>query len=213
MADELIDLDLEVVHSTQDAILLSDGDTEDWVPWSLIAADDLLRWFDFSQAHKRLITYVGRKGRTETAPFYETLVAEKIVPYITAAGRAKIAYHKNQGHRVVLISASIEELIKPLAQHLGLAQDYLCTHLEVQNNRYTGELEGLPCYGVGKVYWAREWAMTNGLDFPQTVGYFYTDSSSDLPLLELAAQPVAVNPSRKLTKIAKARGWPVERFD
>lgn len=49
MADELIDLDLEVVHSTQDAILLSDGDTEDWVPWSLIAADDLLRWFDYEK--------------------------------------------------------------------------------------------------------------------------------------------------------------------
>jgi HAD superfamily hydrolase (TIGR01490 family) len=177
-----------------------------------IALSYKLRWLDFGQAHGRLITYVGRHGRAETAQFFDDLVTKKILPYLTAAGQAKIEWHKAQGHRVVIISASIEELVKPVAAHLGLGEDYLCTHLTMQNDHYTGELDGPLCYGSGKIHWAREWAAKNGLNFPETVGYFYTDSSSDLPLLEMADHPVAVNPSRKLAKIAAARGWKVERF-
>jgi phosphoserine phosphatase len=95
---------------------------------------------------------------------------------------------------------------------LGLGPDYLCTRLAVQDDRYTGRLDGPLCYGPAKVYWAKKWINENRLDFPQAIGYFYTDSSSDLPLLELAARPIAVNPSRKLAKIATARGWAIEKF-
>jgi HAD superfamily hydrolase (TIGR01490 family) len=171
-----------------------------------------LSWLDFGQAHGRLIRYVARHGRAEAAPFFENMVADKILPHLTPAGRTKIEWHQEQGHRVVIISASIEELVKPVAQHLSLGEDYLCTHLAVQDGVYTGELEGPLCYGPGKIHWAKAWAAKNGLDFPATVGYFYTDSSSDLPLLEMAEHPIAVNPSRKLAKIAAAKGWAIEHF-
>ena len=85
-----------------------------------IALSYKLRWLDFGQAHGRLITYVGRHGRAEAAQFFDDLVMKKILPYLTAAGQAKIEWHKAQGHRVVIISASIEELVKPVAEHLGL---------------------------------------------------------------------------------------------
>lgn len=171
-----------------------------------------LKLLDFGQTHARLITYVGRHGRTEAAKFFESRVTGQILSRLTAAGKAKIEWHKNQGHRVVIISASIEEIVKPVAEHLGLGQDYLCTRLAVENDHYTGELDGPLCYGPGKVYWARKWAAKNKLEFPEAAGYVYTDSASDLPLLETAAHPIAVNPSRKLAKIAAARGWPIERF-
>ncbi|MBN1217958.1 MAG: HAD family hydrolase [Anaerolineae bacterium] len=177
-----------------------------------IALSYQFRWLDFGQAHGRLITYVARHGRAEVSRFFDELVTNRILPHLTPAGRAKIEWHTGQGHRVVIISASIEELVKPVAQALGLGGDYLCTHLSVKDGSYTGELDGPLCYGPGKIHWAKEWATRNGLDFPETVGYFYTDSSSDLPLLEMADHPIAVNPSRKLAKIARARGWPIERF-
>ena len=110
------------------------------------------------------------------------------------------------------LSASIEEIVRPVAEYLGLGEDYLCTRLAVQNDRYTGQLDGPLCYGPGKVYWAEQWAIKNNLEFPPPHSYFYTDSSSDLPLLELVTQPVPVNPSRKLANIAAARGWSIERF-
>ena len=170
------------------------------------------RSLDFGQAHGKLIRYVARKGRAEAAPFFDDLVNNKIIPHITIAGRDKIAWHKAQGHRVVIISASIEEMVQPVADHLELGDDYLCTHLSVQGDEYTGELDGPLCYGPGKIEWAKQWAAKNGLDFPKTVGYFYSDSSSDLPLMELADHPIAVNPSKKLAEIAERRGWLIEKF-
>jgi HAD superfamily hydrolase (TIGR01490 family) len=171
-----------------------------------------LKRLDFGQAHGRLITYVGHTGQRETANFFADWVPRRLLPRLTATGQAKIEWHKQQGHRVVILSASIEEIVRPVAEYLGLGQDYLCTRLAVQNDRYTGKLDGPLCYGPGKVYWAEQWAIKNNLKFPPPHSYFYTDSSSDLPLLELVTQPVPVNPSRKLAKIAAVRGWAVERF-
>ncbi len=169
-----------------------------------------LKRIDLGQAHARLISRVGRHGRAEVAPFFEEWVTRRLLPRLSPTGRGKIEWHRQQGHRVVIITATIEEIAGPVAAHLGL--EYISTRLATHNGRYTGLLDGPPCYGPGKVYWARQWSLANKLDFPQAVGYFYTDSSSDLPLLELARYPVAVNPSRKLAKIAEARQWPIERF-
>ncbi len=169
-----------------------------------------LKQIDFGEAHLRLISTVGQNGQTATQPFFEEWVACKLLPQLNAVGRRKIDWHTAQGHRVVIISASIEEIVRPVANHLGV--DYLCTRLAVKNNRYTGQLDGPLCYGHGKVSHAARWAAQNNLDFPQCVGYFYTDSSSDLPLLDLAQNPVPVNPSRRLAKIAAERGWLSERF-
>lgn len=167
---------------------------------------------DFGQAHARLITRVGRHGPAEAAAFFNGWIPQKLFPCLTPAGKAKIEWHRQQGHRVVLVSASIEEIVSPVAGHLGLGADYLCTRLHVENGRYTGRLEGPACYGPGKVERVKAWAAQNGLDFPLPNSYFYTDSPSDLPLLEQVSHPVAVNPSPRLAKIARARGWPVEQF-
>lgn len=170
------------------------------------------KMLDFGQTHARLISHVGKYGHAEATEFFEEWVTRRLLPRLVPTGKAKIDWHKDQGHRVVIISASIKEIVGPIARHLGLGEDYLSTRLAVQNNHYTGELDGPLCYGPGKVHWAKTWAAQNKLDFPESVGYFYTDSSSDLPLLEMVAHPVAVNPSRKLAKIATARNWPIERF-
>ena len=170
------------------------------------------KWLDFGQAHVRLIDHVGRNGYQEATQFFEGWVTGRLLSHLTTPGRAKIEWHRAQGHRVVIISASIEEIVRPVAAHLGLGDDYLCTRLARENNHYLGRLDGPQCYGPGKVYWAKQWLAQNDLDFPEAIGYVYTDSSSDLPLLEVAQYPIAVNPSRKLRKIAKTRGWPIERF-
>jgi HAD superfamily hydrolase (TIGR01490 family) len=171
-----------------------------------------LKQLDFGQAHGRLINHVGRYGQSEAAQFFAEWIPRRLLPRLTAAGQAKIAWHKSQGHRVVILSASIEEIVKPVAEHLGLGEDYLCTHLAVQNDRYTGQLDGPLCYGLGKVYWAEQWTLRNNWKFPPPTSYFYTDSASDLPLLEIVTYPIPINPSRKLAKIAAARGWSIEKF-
>jgi HAD superfamily hydrolase (TIGR01490 family) len=209
------DLDFTLLDTSSGLMYIREALKQRRVPWWVVASIGLryqVNKLDYGQAHARLMTYIGREGWAETAKFFQAWIPRKLLPRLTTAGKAKIEWHKNQGHRVVIVSASIEEIVKPVASHLGLGSDYLCTRLAVENGHYTGVLDGPLCFGPGKVQWAKTWAAENNLQFPQSVGYFYTDSSSDLPLLELADNPVAVNPSRKLARIAVARGWPIEKF-
>ncbi len=177
-----------------------------------IAVRYQLKSFDYGEANAWLIKYAGRYGQTEAKQFFQEWVARRVFPKIVAAGKAKIAWHKSQGHRVLILSASIEEIVRPVAEYLGLGTDYLCTHLEVVDNNYTGMLDGPMCYGTGKIHWAKSWCAQNNLPFPEALGYFYTDSSSDAPLLELVQHPVAVNPSRKLAKIATTKNWSIVQW-
>jgi len=135
---------------------------------------------------------------------------EMLRDYIAPAARERITWHRQQGHRVAIVSASTPYAVSPVAHDLGLGEDYLATHLEVISGRFTGRLIEPPCYGDGKVTLTRAYSTQHNLDLAKS--YFYTDSYHDLPLLESVGHPVAVNPSRKLKGIAAERRWPVERF-
>lgn len=209
------DLDHTLLNTSSGLVYLQEIIRQRRVPPWVVAYLGLryrLKLLDLGETHARLMRYVGRAGQAETAKFFEEWVSRRLLSRITPAAKAKLEWHKDQGHRVVIISASIEEIVRPVASHLGLGQDYLCTRLIVRNGHYTGEVDSPDCYGHGKVHWAKLWLANNALEFPQAIGYFYTDSSSDLPLLEVAAYPIVVNPSSKLVKIAKTRGWQIERF-
>jgi HAD superfamily hydrolase (TIGR01490 family) len=171
-----------------------------------------LNLIEFGQAHARLITRVAKDGQVEAAKFFAQWIPRTLYPHLLTQAQEKVEWHRNQGHRVMIVSASIGEIVKPVAAHLGLGEDYLCTHLAIENGRYTGELDGPACHGTGKVYWVKQWAAKNKLTFPLNDSYFYSDSATDLPLLERVTYPIVVNPSGKLAKIAEARGWPIERF-
>jgi HAD superfamily hydrolase (TIGR01490 family) len=209
------DLDYTLLDTSSGITYIKEAVWQRRIPIWVVAALSIqyqIKSIDFGEAHARLIRYVGSPGHQPTQLFFQEWVERRLIPRLAPTGLEKIRWHQAQGHRVVINSASIEEIIKPVTNHLGLGGDYLCTRLSVKNGRYTGMLDGPTCYGQGKVYWAEKWAKDNGLNFPECVGYFYTDSSSDLPLLELADHPVAVNPSRKLARIAVQRGWPIEKF-
>jgi phosphoserine phosphatase len=84
------------------------------------------------------------------------------------------------------------------------------TRSEVENGVYTGELNGPFCYGEGKVEAMKNLASWNGYDLAQS--YAYSDSASDLPMLDVVGHPVAVNPDSKLERVARRNGWPIVIF-
>src|SRR5690606_27446395 len=113
------------------------------------------------------------------------------------------------GHRVVVISASPEEIVRPLCRHLGVA-DVIATRAAVdEEGRYTGELE-LYAYGPGKAEAMRAMAEEEGIDLEAS--YAYSDSITDLPMLEAVGHPIAVNPDSALRVIAEERGWEIRKF-
>ena len=76
-----------------------------------------------------------------------------------------------------------------------------------ENGLLTGDLDGPLCYGDGKVIRAEQWAEEAGVDLD--VSYFYSDSYSDIPMLERVGHPRVVNPDFRLRRIAKKKGWPI----
>ncbi len=115
--------------------------------------------------------------------------------------------HGDLGHDRVVISASPTEIVSRLAHTAGLEHGIGTTAARDGQDVYTGELEGPFCYGEGKVAVMQAIALEQGYDLAAC--YAYSDSASDLPMLEAVGHPVAVNPEPELRLIAQERGWPV----
>ncbi|HWB89290.1 MAG TPA: HAD-IB family hydrolase [Acidimicrobiia bacterium] len=137
-------------------------------------------------------------------------VDEVVTPLVYAEALAIMAEHRGEGRRVVVISASPEEIVRPLCRHLGI-DDVIATRAAVdEEGRYTGELE-LYAYGPGKAGAIRELAEAEGIDLEAS--YAYSDSITDLPMLDIVGHPVVVNPDSQLAAVAAERGWEVRRFE
>jgi HAD superfamily hydrolase (TIGR01490 family) len=129
-------------------------------------------------------------------------------PLVFAEAAELIADHKLCGRDVVIVSASGEEIVAPIARALG-ATHAMATRMVVEDGKYTGEIE-FYCYGEGKAAAIRELAAREG--YALEYCYAYSDSSTDLPMLEAVGHPAVVNPDRALRKEAAARGWAVLSF-
>lgn len=129
-------------------------------------------------------------------------------PLVFAEAADLIADHKLCGRDVVVVSASGEEIVAPIARALG-ASHAMATRMVVEDGRYTGEI-AFYCYGEGKVEAIRALAAREGYALEHC--YAYSDSITDLPMLSAVGHPTVVNPDRALRKEAAARGWPVLTF-
>jgi HAD superfamily hydrolase (TIGR01490 family) len=120
-----------------------------------------------------------------------------------------IREHREAGRLVYIISASPEEIVAPLARYLGV-DDYLATRSSVdEDGRYTGTTE-LYCYGPRKAEVMVEVAKERGIDL--AASYAYSDSATDIPMLECVGNATAVNPDRELQRAAREHGWEIRTF-
>jgi HAD superfamily hydrolase (TIGR01490 family) len=133
---------------------------------------------------------------------------EIVDPLVFAEAKNLIADHKLCGRDVVVVSASGEEIVAPIAAALG-ATHAMATRMVVEDGKYTGEV-AFYCYGEGKVEAIRALAEREG--YPLEHCYAYSDSITDVPMLDMVGHPAVVNPDRGLRKEAAARGWPVLTF-
>lgn len=168
-----------------------------------------LGFFNYPVVAAKLAQTTARQNEAQTLAVCQAFFDDMLVDYVAQQAVRRIEEHRAQGHIVTLVSASTSYVVAPVAAHLGIS-DYLCTRLEVRNGRFTGAIVQPPCYGADKIWHARQFAQRHGGDLAQA--YFYSDSLSDLPLLEAVGHPVVVNPDPRLKPVAGQRGWPIERF-
>jgi HAD superfamily hydrolase (TIGR01490 family) len=136
-------------------------------------------------------------------------VVPRLLDKVRPEAKQLLELHHRAGRDTYIVSAAPQEIVGPFAEALGMTGG-IGTVSEVVDGVYTGELAGPFCYGPGKVEAIKEMAGWEGFDLSRCYGY--SDSASDLPMLEAVGHPVAVNPDRALADVATVRGWPVVVF-
>ncbi len=148
--------------------------------------------------------------RDEIEALVTETVDEVVAPLVYAEALAIMEQHRAAGRKVVVISASPEEIVRPLCRYLGITEIIATRAAVDEEGRYTGEIE-LYAYGPGKAEAMEAKARAEGIDLDAS--YAYTDSITDLPMLEAVGHPVVVNPDAALAAIAQERGWEVRHFE
>jgi HAD superfamily hydrolase (TIGR01490 family) len=144
-----------------------------------------------------------------TALVHEHLT-DVIEPIVYDEALELIRAHQAAGRLVYLVSASPVEIVEPLAAFLRV-DGAIASRARIDNQgRYTGEVD-FYSYGPFKADAIRELAEREGLDLSRS--FAYSDSVTDAPMLEAVGHPVAVNPDRDLTRLARARGWEIRHFE
>jgi HAD superfamily hydrolase (TIGR01490 family) len=133
---------------------------------------------------------------------------EIIDPIVYDEAVELIGLHKAAGRDVVIVSSSGEEVVGPIGAMLG-ADHVVATRMVVADGKYTGEIE-LYAYGVEKASAIRELASERGYVLSEC--YAYSDSVTDVPMLESVGHPFAVNADRALRRVAVERDWPALTF-
>jgi len=136
-------------------------------------------------------------------------ILPRLLARLRPEARRLLDRHRQAGRDTFIVSAAPQEIVEPLAHSLGMTSG-IGTRSKVVDGHYTGELDGPFCYGIGKVEAIVELANWNGYELHQC--YAYSDSASDLPMLEAVGHPVAVNPDGKLERHARRHGWPIVIF-
>jgi len=144
----------------------------------------------------------------EMRSLVEDAMEPALRPLVSREPLELVARHKDRGERVYVVSATVQEIVEPLALELGFdgALGSLC---EIVDGRYTGR-SLRACHAEGKAEAVRQLAADEGIDL--AVSTAYSDSHTDLPFLEVVGNPVVVNPDRELRRVAQARGWPILTF-
>lgn len=134
---------------------------------------------------------------------------DDIEPEICVEGRARVEWHRAQGHTLVLLTSGTFFSVEPLQRLLGIPH-LVCTQLEIAEGKLTGHYFPPSCFGPGKLAAGRRFAEQHGIDMARS--YFYTDSYSDVPMLLEVGEPRVINPDPRLRRWANQRGLKVENW-
>jgi HAD superfamily hydrolase (TIGR01490 family) len=160
-------------------------------------------------ALKALAGYRG-VPETEMVLRCEDWFSSHVERHIADLGRVAVERHRDRGDLLAIVTGATPYMARPLAKRLSI-EHLVASELEVDGEgRFTGRPEDPLCIGEGKV--VRTERLAEELGFRVDEATFYSDSLTDLPLLERVREPVVVNPDPRLRRVARQRGWPIERW-
>jgi HAD superfamily hydrolase (TIGR01490 family) len=165
-----------------------------------------LNLLDIDRALERSSEWIRGRSEADIALHCREWYREMVRCYLQPEMVRRVRVHREQGHLVAILSSTTNYLAEPLAEELGI-EHLLVSRLVVEDGRFTGEAHRPICFGDGKLYWARRFAAEHQVNFAES--FFYTDSVTDVPMLEIVGHPQVVNPDPLLRRVARQRGWQV----
>lgn len=149
---------------------------------------------------------LAQHSKAQLDAWHEQFMREYVAPMRLAKADELLDKHRSQGDFLLIITATNRFVTEPIARALGV-DDLLASDPEFVDGAYTGQVSGIPCFAAGKVTKLEQWLQANPFDLLDS--YFYSDSHNDLPLLEMVAKPVAVDPDDILAEHAERHEWPI----
>jgi HAD superfamily hydrolase (TIGR01490 family) len=176
--------------------------------WPLYRAGLVSRARFYGAWAKHMPWLIAGLTREDADRVFQWIVEQDVLPQLQQDVVEILRQHQQEGHRVVLVSGTFQPLLERIAEALRVG-DALGTRLAQRNGRYTGGIVPPLCMGRGKARRIRAFLERDGRGISLGESFAYTDSVSDLPVLEMVGHPVAVYPEEELAALAAERGWPV----
>lgn len=135
--------------------------------------------------------------------------SQRLARRISDKARELVAQHRERGDLLAIVTATNGFLAAAAAEIVEI-RHVIASRPRIEGQMFTGDIEGVPCFGPRKLACLESWLATLGYsrrDFAQT--WFYSDSANDLPLMSEMTRPVAVDPDERLRAHAERLGWPV----
>ncbi|MFD5868374.1 HAD family hydrolase [Corynebacterium sp. NPDC060344] len=164
---------------------------------------------DIAEAREQALAFIKGHRVDDTLAMAEEIFDEIIGDRVYSGTRELADLHLQAGQEVWLVTAAPVQLAQVIARRLGLT-GALGTVAEVEDGKFTGRLVGDILHGPGKKHAVAALAASSGLDLSRCAAY--SDSANDVPMLSMVGSAVAINPDRRLRRVAEERGWSVRDY-
>ncbi|WP_034913710.1 MULTISPECIES: HAD family hydrolase [Erwinia] len=209
----LFDLDETVISEDSTGLWLRWLVSQGFAPAGLIDEEQALMT-QYYQGTLRMEEYMAATlsplagmGTLTVTGWVRRFIQRDIVPRVYPSAHERMAWHHARGDKVMVVSASGEHLVVPIAQRLG-AHGALAIGVEILDDRYSGQTYGTMTYKEGKVTRLNDW-LAEQKDAAYERTWAYSDSMNDLPMLEHADHAFVINPAEPLHLVAQQRGWEI----
>ena len=180
-----------------------------WIGAAIRAAVRRKAAVEGSPRLKAIKAYLRGKDSTHLRRLAQECFESEIEPRLSSEAINRLRWHQNAGHFVILLSGTLDLLLEPLAERLGV-HARIGSELEVEERRFTGRLAGAHPFGATKAECLA--TINRAARFDLKRSFAYADSFADRHLLSMVGHPVATNADVGLRKIAETRGWMIEDF-
>lgn len=212
MALAIFDLDNTLIANDSDYLWGEFLVAKGYVDGEEFAAKNAQFFADYKSGNLDIFAYqrfaltpLSEQSMETLAAWHADFMQTVVEPIILPKAEALVNKHKQQGDRVIIITATNTFITRPIGQRYGI-DELLGTEGEIKNGRYTGEVAGTPTFQEGKVTRLHEWLAEENESLAGS--YFYSDSHNDLPLLKIVDHPVVVDGDETLLAYAKQENWP-----